>query len=132
MPNPPNSELLSQLEQLLQFSAQLKAQVERLTRDNAALREQLEAADSEFERLMDIIDAEAEDLQQFASNWFKPSAVVSNTRANDNVGILINGNLVGWGSPGQKDPVSLQMQEIALEVNRQNAAKRVQARQRRK
>ena len=117
-------------EQLLHFCERLRAQVESLTRDNAALREQLEAAESESERLTDIIDAEAEDLQQFGSNWFKPSAVVSITR-DDHAGVLINGSPIGWRSLSQRDPTDVQMEEIALEVNRQNAEKRARARRRR-
>lgn len=128
MLKPSNPQQPASYEQLLNFCERLQAQVESLTQDNAALREQLEAAESESERLINIIDAEAEDLQQFASNWFKPSAVVSVTR-DDHAGILINGSPIGWGSPNQEDRWSVQMREIATEVNRQNAEKRARARQ---
>lgn len=129
MTKPSDPEQAAQNEQLLQHCERLQAQVESLTQDYAALQEQLAAAEFESERLVAIVDAEAEDLQQFGSHWFRPSAVVSITRDNS-AGILINGNPIGWGTPGQQDTMSLRMQEIALEVNRQNAEKRARARPR--
>ena len=127
MPSPADPDQSPEYEQLLQYCEQLREQVESLTLENIALRGQCEAAESETERLTAIIDAEAEDLQQFGSNWFKPSAVVSITLHKDTE-ILINGSPIGWGTPGQEDTRSVQMQEIAMEVNRQNAEKRNRAR----
>lgn len=133
MPNLPTANEPDSSEELLALAEQLQQQVEQLNEQVKRLSEQLGAseaariaAESRTLQLAAIVEASAEDLQLFGGNWFKPSQVNSITR-DSTAGVCLNGTPLGSAPTGENDPVARQMQRLAEEINRQNAARREKA-----